>query len=446
MSDVAAHGRRVLVVEDVKALSKLMLTLLKNRGYVVELAEDGDTCLQKAKSFSPELILLDIMMPKMHGIDVLKKLKEEQETRSIGVIVCTAKNFKTDLDQVRALGAADVIVKPFEKDHFLRTIERFFAGPSAGEFDEASLFTPGSTFEPHQPQIPAAYNFVRFFGTRGSIPVSGPSFVRHGGNTSCAVIGRGDDMVIIDAGSGIREIGLQLIKGRPRTVHLLISHTHWDHIQGFPFFAPLFVPGFEVIIYGASSFGKDLKSVFRGQLDRDYFPVQFDDMRAKVHFENLHADGVKIGDLKISWEFTHHPTATVGFKVESKGKTVGYVTDNEFLQGYLGSPRLLSLQSTEIQPHEKLLTFLTGVDLLIHEAQYTNEEYVKKVGWGHTSLTNACVLASLSNIKRWIITHHDPLHSDDFLGAKLNLTKEILRRLTCNVEVTHAYDGEMAFF
>lgn len=440
------NERRVLVVEDVAALSTLMQTLLRNRGYVVETAEDGESCLEKARSFAPHLILLDIMIPKMHGIDVLKNLKQNEQTREIGVIVCTAKNFKTDLDQVRELGAVDVIIKPFEKDVFLHTVERYFAGPDAVAHEELKHFTPGATFEPYQPRIPANYNFVRFCGTRGSIPVSGPQFLRHGGNTSCAVVGRGDEIVIIDAGSGIRQFGVELAQGRPKKIHLLITHTHWDHIQGFPFFAPLYIPGFEVILYGASSFGKDLKSIFRGQLDRDYFPVQFEDMRATIRFEELADPGLEIGGLKISWQFTHHPTATVAYKIDSKGRTLGYVTDNEFLHGYLGSPRLLTRGSEEVQPHEKLVQFLTGVDLLVHEAQYTNEEYIKKTGWGHSSVSNACVLAALTGAKRWIVTHHDPMHTDEFLGTKLNLTKEILRSLNCSVEVTHAYDGEIDFF
>lgn len=421
-----------------------MMNLLAHRGYRVELAEDGDACLQIAQSFAPDLILLDIMLPKMHGVDVLKKLKENGQTRGIGVIVCTAKNFKADLDQVRTLGAADIIFKPFEKDVFLQTVEHFFGGVPELKPEESTR--AAAAVEPYRPHIPAVSNFVRFWGTRGSIPVSGARFVRHGGNTSCVVAGRGDEAVVIDAGSGIRDLGLDLVKAGVRKIHLFITHTHWDHIQGFPFFVPLYVPGITVIIYGASTFGKDLNSVFRGQLDRDYFPVQFEDMRAHVEFRMLDQGAVQIGGLKITWEFTHHPAATVGFKIETAGKSVAYVSDNEFLQSYLGSPHLITTDHPALLPHQKLLAFLTGVDLLIHEAQYTNDEYPKKIGWGHSSLSNACLLTALTKAKRWIITHHDPMHDDEFLEVKLNLTKEILRTLNCSVEVTHAYDGRVDYF
>lgn len=202
---------------------------------------------------------------------------------------------------------------------------------------------------------------------------------------------------------------------------------------------------FEVIIYGASAFGKDLSAVFRGQLDRDYFPIQFEDMRARVEFRILGGEAIQIGDLKITWEFTNHPAATVGFKVESGGRTIAYVTDNEFLQGYLGAPHLMRLETPALLPYQKMIAFLSGADLLIHEAQYTSEEYPKKIGWGHTSLSNACLLASLARSRHWIIAHHDPMHDDEFLDAKLNLTMEILRSLDCPIEVVHAHDGQIEY-
>ncbi len=296
------------------------------------------------------------------------------------------------------------------------------------------------------PVIPGGQPFVHFWGTRGSIPVSGPRFVRHGGNTSCVVIGVDNEYIIIDAGSGIRDLGLRLAKQGPRKIHLFITHTHWDHIQGFPFFAPLFIPGFEVIIYGASGFGKDLKSIFRGQLDRDYFPVQFEDMCAKIDFQILDGDSITLNDFKIQWESTHHPAATLGFKFTWKGRSVGYVSDNEFLPGFLGAPHTLSETSEIVAQHSKLINFLKDVNLLIHEAQYTNQEYVTKVGWGHSSLSNACLFAKLTRANRWIIPHHDPMHDDDMLASKLNLTREILRSLNHTVEVSHAFDELIAYF
>jgi CheY-like chemotaxis protein len=436
MSEAGAGRGLVLVAEDVKSNAALMSLLLTNRGFRVEMAGDGEQCLAKARAFLPSLILLDIMMPKIHGIEVLRRLKADPQTAGIGVIVCTAKPYKSDQDQARELGACDVLLKPFAKEQFVETVERFFSGAQTA----APVVTATPASEAYLPRIDTSRWHYRLWGTRGSIPVSGRRFVRHGGNTSCLEVACGDEVVIVDAGSGIRELGLRLVKQGPRKVHILITHTHWDHIQGFPFFAPAYVPGFELVIYGAATFKKDLKSVLCGQLDRDYFPVQFEDMRAKFDFRTLADSAVHIGKFKISWEFTHHPAATVGFKFECQGQKLAYVSDNEFLYGYLGSPEEITLNCDVVNAHRPLVNFLKGVDLLIAEAQYTNEEYLHKIGWGHSSLSNACLLARLARAKRWVVTHHDPLHEDDFLDQKLNLTKEVLRRLDYPIEVAHGYD------
>jgi phosphoribosyl 1,2-cyclic phosphodiesterase len=271
--------------------------------------------------------------------------------------------------------------------------------------------------------------------------VAGARYVRHGGNTSCIEVGFGEESLIIDAGSGIRDLGLNLAQKAPHKQHIFITHTHWDHIQGFPFFSPAYAPGFELVIYGMSGFRKDLKSIFQGQLDRDYFPVQFEDMHAKIEFRSLEANGIQLGPFRVEWEFTHHPSPTVGFKIEANGKKLAYVTDNEFLHGYLGAPQRVGLDNAILVSHRCLVDFLADVDLLVGEAQYTNEEYQDKIGWGHSSLSNACVLARLAGVKRWVVTHHDPLHDDEFLENKLNLTKEILRDLDYSIEVVHGYDG-----
>ncbi|MBI4626142.1 MAG: MBL fold metallo-hydrolase [Verrucomicrobia bacterium] len=276
--------------------------------------------------------------------------------------------------------------------------------------------------------------------------MSGVRTIRHGGNTSCIEIRHLEEIIICDAGSGIRELGLLLARGRPRRLDIFITHTHWDHIAGFPFFAPAYIPGFELHVYGARGFKKDLRSVFTGQLDSDYFPVQFEDMKANIEFHVLEEPALRLGGFEISWEFTHHPAATYAYKIKFGRRSMAYVSDNEFLHGYLGPPQDLQLSSEVAAPYRPLVEFLDGVDLLIGEAQYTNEEYRSKIGWGHSSLSNACVLAQLANVKRWIVTHHDPLHDDDFLDQKLNTTKEVARVIGHPMEVRHGYDGLVEFW
>lgn len=240
--------------------------------------------------------------------------------------------------------------------------------------------------------------------------------------------------------------GLEVARGRSRKVHLFITHTHWDHIQGFPFFVPAYSPEFETTIYSARGFAKDLESVFRGQLDQDYFPVQMDDLRGRLRFQYLPDGAVEINGVKISWEYVQHPGATVGYKMEVPGgKCIAWVPDNEFLQGYCGTPHDAVQSESRLSNYRPIIEFLEGVDVLIHEAQYTPEEYVQKVGWGHSSVSNACALAKVTGAKRWIVVHHDPMHTDDVLQDKLNLTRQILRELDCTTEVVHGFDGMVEF-
>jgi CheY-like chemotaxis protein len=433
---------RVLVAEDTEVISYVMTELLVQAGYEVQSAQDGEECLLKVASFKPDLLILDLMMPKVHGIEVLKRLRADPETQDLGVIVCTAKTFKTEHSKAMELGALGFLPKPVTKDSLLWTVGAFFAGAlkeQSSASDMSALAVPMG--EPYRPTLEAEHGKLTLWGTRGSIPTPGPQFLRHGGNTSCMSLEVGEEIFIFDAGSGIRDLGNALMKGPPRKLHLFITHTHWDHIQGFPFFTPAYVPGFEVTVYGAEGFGKSLEGVFHGQLDQDYFPVQMEDLNANIEFRHLADDGEQFGHVEVSWEYAQHPGATVGYKIDVGGKTVAWFPDDEFLHGYIGSPEDVQPFDAMVSPYRRAIDFLKNADILIHEAQYTNEEYPTHVGWGHSSVSNACLLASFAEVKRWIVTHHDPIHDDAFLETKINLTRQQLARLGHDIPVSHGYDG-----
>lgn len=312
------------------------------------------------------------------------------------------------------------------------------ATPAASPAPKADAETAPAPYSPHFDEWGNRY---ALWGCRGSTPTPGARFLKHGGNTSCFCVTYGDDKFIFDAGSGIRELGAEVMRGRRRRIQLFITHTHWDHIQGFPFFTPAYVPGFEITVWGAELFGKDLRSVFRGQLDRDYFPVQMEDMNSTLEFRHLPTTPITTGDVNVSWEYSQHPGATVGYKIDINGLRIAWVPDNEFLQGYVGDPHEITRDHPLLAPYRKMIQFLSDVDVLIHEAQYTPEEYTAKIGWGHSSVSNACVLAKYAGIRRWIVTHHDPQHDDEFLERKLSITRRILRDLGHECSVTHGYDG-----
>lgn len=433
----AIPAKRILLAEDTDALSTLMIQLLGDAGYEVALARDGEECLAQIAAFHPHLVILDLMMPRLHGVEVLRRLREEPGTRDLGVIVCTARAFKTDFDAAAELGAYAFLRKPHGNAQLLEVVAAFFAGLPA----PPKSAVPLPAGDAYTPPLETDRGRIAFWGSRGSIPTPGAAFMRHGGNTSCLQIEHGGEILIFDAGSGIRELGLELVKGGPRRIHLFITHTHWDHIQGFPFFLPAFVPGFQIVVYGAEGFGKSLEAVFRGQLDQDYFPVQMDDLNAAIEFRHLTPDPVQVGEVTVTWEYAQHPGATVGYKADVAGTTVTWFPDNEFLFGYLGSPEDLKPGDARLAPYRRVIDFLTGADILIHEAQYLATEYPTKVGWGHSSVSNACLLAGLAGVRRWVVTHHDPTHDDRTLERKLNLTRQQLARLGHAIPVSHAYDG-----
>jgi len=431
----------ILVAEDVKVISLKMITGLENSGYTVALAEDGEQCLQMARSLRPDLVILDIMMPKMHGVEVLKQLRADPHMQRTGVIICTAKSFEAEQTQMAALGAYDFLIKPFTIPALTEMVNGFFKSRSEPQTSTERRRTREAAGEAFRPELKVGTKCMTIWGTRGSTPTPGAAYLRHGGQTSCMSITSGDTVWIFDAGSGLRDLGLELMKSKVRKVHLFVTHTHWDHIQGFPFFIPAYDPSFHITVYAAKGFGKELESVFSGQLDRDYFPIQMENMRATLNFVHLGHDPVQLEGAQVTWEFTNHPGATVGYKINVGGKTIAWVPDNEFLEGYIGAPDEITAEHEQAAPYQKIIEFLSGTDILIHEAQYTNEEYPKKIAWGHSSVSNICLLVKFAAVRRWIVTHHDPMHDDRFLETKLNLTRQLLARVGCAIPVSHGYDG-----
>ncbi|MEX2526723.1 MAG: response regulator [Gemmatimonadota bacterium] len=438
---------RILIAEDTAEIAYLIHQVLEHAGYEVETTLDGPSSLERARETRPDLLILDIMLPGMHGIDVLRELQDDPATKEIGVLMCTAKDFSTDHRRSLELGAIGVLVKPFHPSELLEAVNGFFAAlgreipnrpiPELVEDPpEAAFVMLPDTLRPR----------IQLWGSRGSIPTPGPNYVRHGGQTSCLSVIHNDECYIFDAGSGIRELGLELVNSQIRRLHLFITHTHWDHIQGFPFFLPAYRPDFEITIYGASGFGKDLPSLFRGQLDKDYFPVQLEDLSAEIKFQLLNDPPLELGAVEVSWTFAEHPGSTLSYKLEIEGRSLVWAPDNEIFMGYLGDPLALHRYHPAVQPFDNYIRFLDGTDLVIHEAQFTNQEYPERVGYGHSSLSNAAALIRLADVKRWLITHHDPTHDDRFLERKLDLTRQMLERINHPCRVDHAYDGWMETF
>jgi diguanylate cyclase (GGDEF)-like protein len=249
---------------------------------------------------------------------------------------------------------------------------------------------------------------VRFWGTRGSIAAPGPKTAVYGGNTSCVEV-RADDgtVIVLDCGTGARELGMHLSRtlSPPIRLHLFIGHTHWDHIQGFPFFVPAFQPGAELNIYAPLGFQRSLEEAMAGQMEYSYFPVKLRELRSRIHFTELDEGFFRVGDVLVETQYLNHTAPTIGYRMSCGGATLAYVTDHE---PFWSSPGPVSQHPGD----ERHIAFMRGADLVIHDAQYTEKEYRDKVGWGHASVDYAVDVALAADVARLVLFHHDPTHDD----------------------------------
>lgn len=258
---------------------------------------------------------------------------------------------------------------------------------------------------------------VRFWGTRGSLAKPGPTTLRFGGNTSCVEVTASDGtLVVLDAGTGLHGLGQELLSsGRAAKGAILISHTHWDHIQGFPFFAPLFVSATEWDIYAPRGVGHDVAATLAGQMQYKYFPVNLEQLGATIRYHDIVEGEFAIGPIRVLAHYVNHPAVALGYRLEVGGASVVYATDHEphSAAGHAMPPALGAIDSSAHSQDVEHVRFLAGADLLIHDSQYTDEEYTKKIGWGHSSVQRAVDYALMAKVKRLALFHHDPLRDDD---------------------------------
>ncbi len=288
---------------------------------------------------------------------------------------------------------------------------------------------------------------ITFWGTRGSIATPGRSTEKYGGNTSCVNVVWENRHFIFDAGTGIRGLGVEIMAGSPTAskteINLLLSHTHWDHIQGMPFFQPAYSPRFRLNIWGQEKRDVMLESVLSGQMDSNYFPVPMSALGSDLAVHPISAEtirtqsSVQVDGVKVSFQEMDHPGGSIAFRLEKDGTRLVYATDNELNRQFDadGNP----FPDSEIG--KAYFEFIRGADLLIADGQYTDEEYRSKVGWGHTSVSLLSRIAHKAGVKHLAVYHHDPMHTDSFLDS---LSSEFIKRYkesTPSMEILWAREG-----
>ncbi len=273
---------------------------------------------------------------------------------------------------------------------------------------------------------------IKIWGCRGSLPAPGGETDKYGGNTTCVEIRLKDGtLIIIDAGSGIRKLGKALLKEKAlNNIYLFLTHSHWDHLQGFPFFTPAYMPDYNIYVRGGPLAMQSLKEFLKYQMNPPYFPVSFDLLKAQFDFNYDNPEEQIIGCARIVPILLSHPNGGYGFKIIEESKTFVFLTDNELEYSHEGG-------LTEAE----YINFCRGSNILFHDAQYTVEEYKITRGWGHSTFLAATRLSMAAEVNRFGIFHHDPDHTDEDLDRYILPCQELIDRENSEVECFGVQEG-----
>jgi phosphoribosyl 1,2-cyclic phosphodiesterase len=289
---------------------------------------------------------------------------------------------------------------------------------------------------------------LKFWGVRGSIPTPGPTTVQYGGNTSCLELRVGTQIIILDAGTGLRLLGRQLVAEfgeQPLEIDLLLTHTHWDHIQGLPFFLPVYQPKNRLRILGYEGARHGLDNVLTSQMESPFFPIGLREVPANVSIEELKDLSFQLGPVQVKATAANHPGNCVGYRLFTPSGSVAFFPDNEsyrnganFSQSGSGGTQLPRSE----EPHHNLTEFLRDTDVLVMDAQYDCEEYETHVGWGHGCVDDVVALALKANVKRLFLFHHDPEHDDAKISEMAGQARKLVKTRNASLEVHAAREGE----
>jgi CheY-like chemotaxis protein/phosphoribosyl 1,2-cyclic phosphodiesterase len=392
---------KFFLVDDDPDILTLLGSVLRGAGHEVVDCASSVEALKRIPVERPDCVLTDIMMPEMDGFELTRELRRRAELAEMKIVVLSAKTYEFDRRRAKELGADGFIAKPFDQDSLLQSIT----------------------------DVLSSRVVVAYWGVHGTLPTPGPAYVRYGGNTPCVSVEvGGEPLSIFDCGSGIRRLSDHLMTqgaGQRFTGRIFISHTHWDHINTIPFFAPLYVRGNQIEVFGPYQGDLTIERAISAQMESVYFPVTTREFGAHLSFRDLREETLEFGPLRVETMLLSHPGYCLGYKLTARKRTVCYITDNEL---YLAADRRHNPRYAE-----QLAKFVQGADVLVTDTTYRDSEYTTKVDWGHSCVSEVAKLAARAEVKRLHLFHHDIDQTDVVIDLKLEEARTVLARLGSRV-------------
>jgi phosphoribosyl 1,2-cyclic phosphodiesterase/CheY-like chemotaxis protein len=438
--------KTALVIDDDAPFRKQAYRWLLAAGWRALEAADGEKGLAIALRHQPEVIVCDLRVPRYNGFQVCRMIRAQRnEIRQPLILVTSGSDYASDRQNAIESGADACLVKPIVRNELLRMMEANSVYQSASTPKKPSLVEPDTNIIPSD--LPP---MLRFWGVRGSIPTPGPLTVQFGGNTSCVEVRADGEIIVLDAGSGIRGLGLALAKefgDQPIKTTLLISHTHWDHIQGFPFFVPAYNPENKVRIVGYEGSRKGLVGSLSTQMESPYFPVSLRQMPSNINVTEMKELEFSIGRVKVQAAFANHPGVTVGYRLFTSAGSIVYLPDHEPYQRLrchdsdkrgLSPVEMLKYASDQDQ---RIIEWIMDAEVLIIDAQYDDAEYQTHAGWGHGCVDDVVALALSARVKQLFLFHHDPDHDDSQIFRMEAWARQLVSFANENLAVSAACEG-----
>ena len=425
--------KTVLIIDDDADCRRVLAAVLSQEGWQIFHASNGDEGIEMARQHRPTVVLCDLLMPRVNGFKVCQELRADSTMRQTGIVVTSGRNFDSDRRAAMEAGADDYLPKPVKPLDLVAALKRFDVNhipPAPEKPVEIATRISGT------PRL-------KFWGVRGSTPAPGPDTVKYGGNTSCIEIRAKGELIILDAGTGLRLLGKQLaeeFKDQPLNMTMLLTHTHWDHIQGLPFFWPVYQPQNRLRILGFEGARHGLSSVLSSQMESPYFPVALRELPANLQIEELKEMKFTIGRVRVEACFANHPGICVGYRLWTGEASVAYFPDNE--PHYVADSADAKATAEYAQGQERrMISFLRGVDILIMDAQYDRAEYEQHRGWGHACLDDVVALALKAEVKKLFLFHHDPDHDDEKIAEMAEYARKLVKALNGKMLVDAAREG-----